>query len=106
MSRRSMRTLLIAAAILLCFHSVLSASLYWAMCQPPDVFGRIMAHTPMPFMLVLPFETLWKHARLGRLKPGDPAPDFRLPTLDHRETVQLSSFRGARPVVLVFGSYT
>ena len=37
---------------------------------------------------------------------GSPAPDFRLPTLDHRSTVQLSSYRGSRPVVLVFGSYT
>jgi len=34
------------------------------------------------------------------------APDFRLPTLDRKETVQLSSYRGSRPVVLVFGSYT
>jgi peroxiredoxin len=45
-------------------------------------------------------------ARAGTLQAGDAAPDFRLPTLDHKEFVQLSSFRGSRPVVLVFGSYT
>jgi peroxiredoxin len=45
------------------------------------------------------------HARAGALKPGDMAPDFQLPTLDHRATVRLSSFRETQPVVLVFGSY-
>jgi peroxiredoxin len=34
------------------------------------------------------------------------APDFALQTTDHSNTVQLSSFRGQKPVVLVFGSYT
>ena len=40
------------------------------------------------------------------LQLGDVAPDFNLPTLDHTAMVQLSSFRGSQPVVLVFGSYT
>lgn len=84
----------------------LSAGLYWAMRQPPDVFGRVMMKVPMPMMLVLPFETLWKSARAGRLAPGDMAPDFRLPSLDRRSLVELASFRGSQPVVLVFGSYT
>jgi peroxiredoxin len=34
------------------------------------------------------------------------APDFSLPTADRTRIVRLSSFRGDRPVVLVFGSYT
>ncbi len=76
------------------------------MTQPPDRFGTIMAHVPMPAMLVLPFETLWTHAREGRLAAGDAAPDFRLPSVDHSTDIQLSSYRGVRPVVLVFGSYT
>ena len=84
----------------------LSAGLYWAMRQPPDVFGHFMARLPMAAMMVLPFEPLWMRARAGQVTPGDMAPDFRLPTLDHRATVELSSFRGDRPVVLVFGSYT
>ena len=85
---------------------ILSAGAYWAMTQPPDRFGAIMSHTPLPIMIVLPFETLWKQARKGSLAPGDIAPDFRLPVVDHSSAVQLSSYRGVRPVVLVFGSYT
>ncbi len=100
------RKLLLVAAILLVFQVSLCAGFYWAMCQPPDRFGQIMARTPFPLMMVLPFETMWKHARAGVLRPGDAAPDFSLPTLDHAATVRLSSLRGARPVVLVFGSYT
>ena len=95
-----------AFAILVGAHLLLCAGLYWAMCQPPDLFGRIMARTPFPMMMVLPFETLWKHARAGAINPGDSAPDFQLPTLDHKEMVRLSGFRGSRPVILVFGSYT
>jgi hypothetical protein len=100
------RILLLAVAVLITAHLALTASLYWAMCQPPDRFGRFMTHVPMPMMLVLPFETLWMRARAGHVQPGDMAPDFRLPTLDHTATVRLSSFRGSQPVVLVFGSYT
>ncbi len=76
------------------------------MRQTPDFFGRVMMRIPSPIMMVLPFETLWMRARAGRLQPGDLAPDFNLPTLDHKDAVRLSSFRGVRPVVLVFGSYT
>ncbi|MBZ5625356.1 MAG: hypothetical protein LAQ69_42645 [Acidobacteriia bacterium] len=100
------RLLLRALATLLVVWGVLCAGFYWAMTQPPDVFGRIVARTPLPFMMALPFETMWMHARAGAVSPGSPAPDFRLPTLDHKDTVQLSSFRSSRPVVLVFGSYT
>lgn len=40
-------------------------------------------------------------------KPGEKAPDFKLPRLDPKSpAVQLSSFQGRSPVVLVFGSYT
>jgi hypothetical protein len=80
--------------------------MYWVMCQPPDTFGRVMMHVPDPMMMVLPFETLWMRARHGRVQAGDVAPDFSLPTLDHTATLQLSSFRGPQPVVLVFSSYT
>lgn len=78
----------------------------WAMHQPPDTFGRIMMRMPMPAYFLFPFETMWTQARAGTLQPGDPAPDFLLPTYDKTSQVQLSSFRGLRPVVLVFGSYT
>jgi hypothetical protein len=104
--RRTPRILIGIVLALLCVQLALSAGLYLAMRQTPDAFGRVMKHVPMPMMLVLPFETLWNRARGGSLHAGDLAPDFRLPTVDHKDTVQLSSFRGSRPVVLVFGSYT
>ncbi|MEM1246699.1 MAG: hypothetical protein AAGK22_10010 [Acidobacteriota bacterium] len=39
-------------------------------------------------------------------KVGDLAPDFALQDASGTQTVKLSSFRGERPVALVFGSYT
>ena len=105
-ARRILRVLLWSVGILLSLEVALSAGLYWAMSQPPAVFGGIIARTPFPFMMILPFEPLWMRARAGQVQKGDVAPDFTLPTLDHSENVRLSSFRGSRPVVLVFGSYT
>ena len=37
---------------------------------------------------------------------GCDAPDFVLPKLGDNERVQLSAFRGHKPVALIFGSYT
>ena len=101
--RRILPTIL---AILIGAEIALCAGAYWAMRQTPDAFGRIVARTPMPLMMAVPFETLWNRARAGGVAVGEEAPDFRLPTLDRRSSVQLASFRGDRPVVLVFGSYT
>jgi len=39
-------------------------------------------------------------------KVGSKAPDFKLKTADGKKTVKLSGFRGKKPVVLVFGSFT
>ena len=39
-------------------------------------------------------------------KVGDTAPLFTLKSLDGTETWSLEAFRGVRPVVLLFGSYT
>lgn len=44
--------------------------------------------------------------REGALKAGDVAPDFTLQTLDRKQKVAMSGFRGKRPVALIFGSYT
>jgi cytochrome oxidase Cu insertion factor (SCO1/SenC/PrrC family) len=44
--------------------------------------------------------------REGTLKVGDPAPDFTLKSPDGKTTFTLSAFKGKKPVVLVFGSYT
>ena len=85
---------------------VLSAALFAVMCQPPIVFNHVMAKMPPLAFFVLPFETLWLQARNGSLRVGDAAPDFRLSAADRSSQVQLSSFRGQKPVVLVFGSHT
>jgi hypothetical protein len=42
----------------------------------------------------------------GLLKVGDLAPDFQLTAADGKSTVTLSRFRGRKPVVLIFGSYS
>jgi peroxiredoxin len=39
-------------------------------------------------------------------KVGDLAPDFELADPSGASTTRLSTFRGQRPVALVFGSYT
>ncbi len=50
-------------------------------------------------------DALAREARAPRV--GDRAPDFGLPLLNERaRTVRLASFRGKRPVALIFGSYT
>jgi hypothetical protein len=87
-------------------YAILSAALFVAMKQTPAEFGNVMSKLPMVSMMVLPFEPLWSIARAGVLQAGDPAPDFRLQTYDKSSLVELSSFRGDRPVVLIFGSYT
>jgi hypothetical protein len=79
---------------------------YMKMKAPPEQFGAFMSKLPKPFNFVLPFETLWFRARAGSVNVGDAAPDFALSTLDKSRVVRLSSFRGSKPVVLVFGSYT
>ncbi len=78
----------------------------WAMRQPPEAFGRVMAHMPGPAYMLFPFETMWTDARKGSLAVGSPAPDFTVQTLDTNVPVQLASLWGSRPVVLIFGSYT
>jgi hypothetical protein len=72
----------------------------------PILFSRVMRHLPDATMAVFPFKALWYVARAGSLSVGDPAPGFTLPTADRQSSVSLASFRGQKPVVLVFGSYT
>jgi hypothetical protein len=84
------------------------AAIYATMRRPPEQFGRVMAKIPGPVaFLAFPFETLWLRARAGSLNVGDRAPDFTLAKLDHTGQIQLSALTAqAKPVVLVFGSYT
>ncbi len=39
-------------------------------------------------------------------KAGDIAPDFELRDVNAENPVRLSSFRGRKPVALIFGSFT
>jgi hypothetical protein len=83
------------------------AFMWRTMKQPPEKFGAVMSHMPIPAVfLAAPFETMWVRARAGELHPGDVAPEFNLQTLDKTSRVALSSLAGHGPVVLVFGSYT
>ena len=43
---------------------------------------------------------------VGAPKIGDPAPDFELRDINGENPIQLSIFQGAKPVVLIFGSFT
>src|SRR6516162_305980 len=105
MRKPGKRTLSVIAVVLLLLWGSFLVFIGWAMRQPPEKFGRVMMHMPMPAFFLFPFETMWTQARAGSVQPGDMAPDFRLPTQDHQSEVELSSLRG-NPVVLVFGSYT
>ncbi len=95
-------TLAVVIPLWLCFVAYIG----WAMRQPPEVFGSVMKRMPMPAYFLFPFETMWNSARRGTLQVGSQAPDFDLESYDKSGRIQLSSFRGKQPVVLVFGSYT
>jgi hypothetical protein len=102
-----MRKYLFRAGIALAvLYAAFVSYIWWAMYQTPETFGRVMKHVPDVAFFVVPFETMWMHARAGHLWTGDLAPDFSLAKLDKSATVQLSSLTAAQPVVLVFGSYT
>ena len=87
-------------------YVALLGGLFFEMLQPPAVFGHFMSKLPALTYFLFPFEPMWLIARRGRLKVGDAAPEFSLKTAGGSEAVRLSSFRGQKPVVLIFGSHT
>jgi len=102
-----MKWLLRGIVSLVAVYALLVGAVVFAMSQPPERFGQIMKHVPAPLVWgVLPGPRIWLWARRGHLQAGEQAPDFTLSTHDHSNRVTLSSHRGERPVVLVFGSYT
>lgn len=94
---------LAAAAVLYTLYAV---AFFLVMRQAPEKFTSVVAGLPMPIMMTVPFETLWNVARAGSLSLGSSAPDFLLETYDRKSRVRLSAQLAAKPVVLVFGSYT
>jgi len=83
-----------------------AAVVFAVMHQSNTVAGKGLSLVPGAAFMILPMETMWCTARRGRLAVGEEAPDFDLATRDGASRVRLSSLRGGRPVVLVFGSYT
>ena len=102
-----MKWLLRGLVALAAVYAIFFGAVLLAMLQPPERFGRVIKHLPAPLVWgALPAPRMWLWARKGDLKEGSQAPDFTLSTHDHASRVSLSSHRGQRPVVLVFGSYT
>jgi hypothetical protein len=102
--RRGLLTVLLTVAVV---YAVFATVVLWAMHQPPETFGKVMAKIPGPApFLLFPFETAWLQVRSGSLHVGDPASDFSLMKLDKSGRVQLSALTAGQPVVLIFGSYT
>jgi hypothetical protein len=105
--RSIVKWLLRAGLVVATSYVVLLGALVASMLQPPARFGSLMRYAPMPLVWgALPGQRVWMWARQGNLVEGATAPDFSLPTPDRTARVTLSSIRGHRPVVLVFGSYT
>jgi len=71
-----------------------------------DKDGSITQEEMMGLMSKRRQEMLRQSQETGGPNLGQEAPDFTLRTLDGEGTVKLSDFRGKKPVVLVFGSYT
>jgi hypothetical protein len=60
--------------------------------SPKDAYGMVRYAFP--------------HMHRGNLKPGDDAPDARLVSLDGSSHFHIREKTGARPLVVIFGSYT
>jgi hypothetical protein len=96
-----------AAAVVGGLYLAFGASVLTAMTQTPERFGLFMRHMPMPLVWgALPAQRMWLWARRGTLAPGTMAPEFTLQKQDRSGRITLSAFRGHKPVVLVFGSYS
>jgi hypothetical protein len=103
-----MKWLLRAVVAFAVIYVMLCGTVAFAMMQTPERFGAFMKRMPAAVVWGgLPAKRMWLWARRGSLAEGDVAPDFNLRTTqDRSRRVALSSYRGGRPVVLVFGSYT
>jgi hypothetical protein len=106
MKKNTKHWLVGVSAVFFCLWLGFVGFIGWAMRQPAEVFGHVMARMPMPAYFLFPFETMWTSARKGTLKIGATAPDLTVKKLDTRTPVKLASLWAEKPVVLVFGSYT
>ena len=106
MRKPSKRTLSVLAVVLLLVWGGFLLTIGWAMRQPPEkVWPGDVARARCRPSCCSRSKPCGTRREQAQLQPGEMAPDFRLPTLDHKSEVQLAALRG-KPVVLVFGSYT
>jgi len=69
--------------------------------------GRRLAPADSPLGLPdINASPIYRDLSTPKLAQGDDAVDFELPRLDGGGTIRLSTFKGVKPVALVFGSYT
>jgi hypothetical protein len=61
---------------------------------------------PTPLLLTLGLFSGELGSPFSGPRVGDPAPDFTLPTQDGSRWFSLAQFRGKKPLVLIFGSFT
>lgn len=94
------------AATLAALYLAFGLIVFGLMHASNPVAGKTLSIVGAPAFILLPMERMWVTARRGSLQVGQEAPDFELATRDGASKVRLSSLRGGRPVVLLFGSYT
>lgn len=80
-------TCVLAVLVLVAF-----AGLCYMAGSPKDAYGMVRYALP--------------HMHRGTLKAGSDAPDVRLVALDGESRFHIRERMGARPLVLVFGSFT
>jgi len=72
----------------------------------------VIAFAGLSFMAGSPKDVYWMvryafpHMHRGKLRTGDDAPDVKLLALDGANRFHLRERTGAKPLVVVFGSYT
>ena len=67
---------------------------------------KLMSNPPQAKQDTKPDKKPPTRRKRGNLKVGDVAPGFKLKSLDGKSETDLASFKGKKPVVLIFGSYT
>ncbi len=65
-----------------------------------------VASEPDPERQEVMAEAISRYRRPDRLQVGDPVPSLSLARLEENGNVRLDGFAGARPLALIFGSYT
>jgi hypothetical protein len=101
-----MKTVLKIITSVAVMYVLITGAFFVVMSQSPEKIAKTMMHVPWAAFRVLPLRTVWLSARSGSVRQGEMAPDFSLESVDHQSHFQLSSLRGQKPLVLVFGSYT